>query len=141
MAVTIQDLKHELRIDWSEDDIQLTRKLNSAIQIVERYTNQSLKEKTIKLRSYGKWIEFFGAPILEIRHAEKAEYNDMGVCLYAKHGAEIEIDLGVTDLANIDEAVIRIAVSIYEGEEITEVTLPIDVQLLLNQFRLDSFIS
>ena len=141
MAVTLQDLKDELEITWSEDDLKLQRKLDAAIDIVERYTNHSLKSKTITLTSTGRPIEFFGAPILSVSGAQRECYNDMGVTLYAKDGDVITISMGVSNIKALDEAVIRIASTLYEDGEINTMHLPIDIQLLINQFRLDDFIS
>lgn len=141
MAVTLQDLKDELEITWSDDDLKLQRKLDAAIDVVERYTNHSLVAKTITLTSTGKPIEFFGAPILSVSGAQRECYNNTGVTLYAKDGDVITIDMGVSNIKSLDEAVIRIASTLYEDGEIDAVRLPLDVQLLINQFRLDDFIS
>lgn len=141
MAVTLQDLKDELEITWSDDDLKLQRKLDAAIDVVERYTNQSLVAKTITITSTGKPIEFFGTPILSITGAQRECYHGIGVTLYARDGDVITIDMGVSDIKALDEAVIRIASTLYEDGEIDSVRLPIDVQLLINQFRLDDFIS
>lgn len=141
MAVTLQDLKDELEITWSEDDLKLQRKLDAAIDVIERYTNHSLRAKTITLTSTGKPINFFGAPILSVSGAQRVCYNSTGVTLYAKEGDTISISMGVSDIKALDEAVIRIASTLYEDGEIDAVKLPLDVQLLVNQYRLDDFIS
>lgn len=141
MAVTLQDLKDELEITWSDDDLKLQRKLDAAIDVIERYTNHSLVSKTITLTSTGRPIDFFGSPILSVSGAQKECYNDMGVALYAKDGDIITISMGVSNIKALDEAVIRIASTLYEDGEIDAVKLPIDIQLLVNQFRLDDFIS
>lgn len=137
---TINQLKDELAITWNQDDNKLQRKLDAAIGIIERYTNRSLSQKTVTLVSYGRPIEFYGAPILSVTGAKTACYNPMGGTFFADEGDEIEVLLGVSDIPSLTEAVIRVAATLYENGEVSEVNLPVDVQLLVNQFRLDSFI-
>ena len=141
IMVNLQDLKDELAITWVEDDAKLTRKLNSAISIIEKYTNQSLVAKTVTLISNGKPKEFLQTPILNITGAKCVEHKAIGVVLYAKHGEEITIELGVSPYTNLYEAVIRLAVYLFEDREINPLNLPEDVQALVNQFRNDNFIS
>lgn len=138
--VTIDDLKDELLITWSQDDAKLTRKLNAAINIVERYTNRSLVSKIVTRRSNGCPIEFYGSPIEDITGATQVEYTSLGAMIYAPSGSVVSIGLGESDITALDEAVLRIAATLYENGEISEVTLPLDVQLLINQYRLDSFV-
>lgn len=139
--VTLSDLKQELRIDWNQDDAQLTRKLNSAIDIIEQYTNQSLVAKSVTLVSNGYPIEFFKTPIINIAGAHKVEHCGIVTILHAKRGDTITIDLGVSTYVNLYEAVIRLAVYLYEDREINAMTLPIDIQGLVNMYRNDNFIS
>lgn len=140
MAVTLQDLKDYLNINFDNDDNKLERKLNAAILIVERYTNHSLVAKTISYTSNGYSKQIYQYPILSITGAESVCYDNLHVTINAKLGDIVTIQLGVSEESNLDEAVLRIAGDLYENVEISEVALPIDVQLLLNQFIRDSFI-
>lgn len=140
VMVTIDDLKDELLITWSQDDAKLQRKLNAAVDIVERYTNRSLVSKTVTRRSNGCPIEFYGSPIESINGATRVEYTSLGAMIYAKSGDVVSIELGESYITALDESVLRIGATLYENGEISEVNLPLDVQLLLNQYRLDSFI-
>lgn len=139
--VDLNALKDYLNIDFNQEDAKLTRKLNAAIRIVERYTNLSLVAKTVTIRGSRRGVVFFGSPIISITGATDTCYNDMSVTIYAKDGDNVTVQLGAVDEPNLDEAVLRIASTLYEGIEISEVTLPLDVQLLINQFRHDDFIS
>lgn len=141
MAVTLEDLKDELLITWGNDDMKLQRKLDTAIDIIERYTNQSLTPKTVTRIGNGSNLEFYGAPILNITGAKSVRYNNLGATIHANNGDTIEIELGAVNIKALDEAVIRIASTLYEDGIIDPVKLPSDVQLLVNQFRLDSFVS
>ncbi len=138
--VTLDDLKQELLVTWSQDDAKLQRKLNAAIDIVERYTNRSLVSKTVTRRSNGCPIEFYGSPIESITGATRVDYNSLCAIIHAKSGDVVSIELGESDITALDEAVLRIAATLYENGEISEVNLPLDVQLLINQYRLDSFV-
>lgn len=137
---TLSQLKEELGITWNTDDAKLQRKLNAAIGIIERYTNRSIVAKTVTLKSYGKPIEFYGDPIISVNGAVSTCYNPLGVTIRAKEGDTVTIQLGASNINSLTEAVIRVAATLYENGEISEVSLPLDVQLLVNQFRLDSFL-
>lgn len=138
--VTLDDLKDYLNVDYNDDNAKLQRKLNSAVRVVERYTNHSLSDKVITYTSNGHCREFYQYPIESVLGAVRVEYKDLSVIVYAKDGDIVTIDLGVSDEPNLDEAVLRIAATLYENIEISEVNLPLDVQLLLNKFRRDSFL-
>lgn len=139
--VALSDLKDYLNIPFNQDDAKLTRKLNAAVRIVELYTNLSLVAKTVTIRGSRRGVVFFGSPIISITGATDTCYNDMSVTIYANDGDTVTVQLGAVDEPNLDEAVLRIAATLYEGIEISEVTLPLDIQLLINQFRHDDFIS
>ena len=136
--VDLSDLKDALRIDFNDDDDILDRKLKTAIQVVERYTGHSLRDRSITYISDGKRREFFEYPIT-VNGGDVVE-DGFSTFVYAKKGDSVTITFGVSEHENLWEAVIRIASYLYENIDINEVSLPADVQLLINQFRRDSFI-
>lgn len=136
--VTIDNLKDYLNIDFNDDNVKLQRKLDASISRIERYTNLSLVAKTVNKRVYGTF-EFYGSPIISITGTPNICYNETGFT--ATGNGIIQIELGATDNPMIDEAVLKLAGQLYEDIEIDSVNLPLDIQLLLNQFRNDSFLS
>lgn len=139
VMVTLDDLKQELLIDFSDFDVSLQRKLDVAIAIIERYTNIIVRERTGAFVSDGCPIKFYEYPI-QIISIDKPykEYKGVDyICIDTEKGANISVKFGDTTTAipEINEAIIRLAVYLYENKESSSVTLPVDIQLLVNQFR------
>lgn len=137
--VDLADLKEALRIDFPDDDNILERKLRTAIAVIERYTSHSLHEHTEVIRSNGYPIEVYKYPIVSVDGGDVEEMSIKSV-IKAPRGSDVTITYGVSEHANLWEAVIRVASYLYENIDINEVSLPADVQLLINQYRRDDFI-
>lgn len=139
VGVDLADLKEALRIDFPDDDNILERKLRTAIAVIERYTSHSLHEHTEVIRSNGYPIEVYKYPIVSVDGGDVDEMSIKSV-IKAPRGSDVTITYGVSEHANLWEAVIRVASYLYENIDINEVSLPADVQLLINQYRRDDFI-
>ena len=137
--VDLADLKEALRIDFPDDDNILERKLRTAIAVIERYTSHSLHDHTEVIRSNGCPIEVYKYPIVSVDGGDVEEMSIKSV-IKAPRGSDVTITYGVSEHANLWEAVIRVASYLYENIDINEVSLPADVQLLINQYRRDDFI-
>lgn len=141
MAVTIEQFKKIARIDYNDDNDELQLYLDASVEFIEKYTNYSLSAKTVTLISNGCPIEYYGYPILSVSGTDKIEYGSLSATLYAPSGSTITVNLGDSNNAILKSAVYSLALTMYESKEISEVTLPVDLQCKINQFRRDSFIS
>lgn len=138
--VTLEHLREDLRIDFPNDDAILQRNLDAAIAIVEKYTGYSMSAKSIPYRAViGHKFKVYMSPVESVTGGTYEVCNDYTVITPTQ--LNVTVNYGSVDYANLNKAVLRIAADLYENVEISEVTLPIDVQLLLNQYRNDSFIS
>lgn len=141
MAVSLVQFKKIARIDYNNDDDELQLYLDASVEFIENYTNYSLSEKSVTLRSKGSPIEYFGYPILSISGATSTHYGDISVLIFAKEGETITIQLGDSNIAILKSAVYSLALTMYESKEMEDIKLPVDLQFKINQFRRDDFIS
>lgn len=138
--VTIDDLKQDLHITYNADNDILQRNLDAAIAIVEKYTSLSMVEKAVPYRAVvGHKFKVYQSPIESVTGGTYIECDTYAVI--TPTATTVTVNYGAVDYPNLNKAVLRIAGDMYENVEISEVTLPIDVQLLLNQYRNDSFLS
>ena len=138
--VTLDQLKEDLRIDFDNDNAILQRNLDAAIAIVEKYTGYSMVAKAVPYRAViGHKFKVYMSPVESVNGGT---YEVCGTYTFiTPTQSTVTVNYGSVDYANLNKAVLRIAADLYENVEISEVTLPIDIQLLLNQYRNDSFIS
>lgn len=138
--VTLDQLKEDLRVDFSADDAILQRNLDAAIAIVEKYTGYSMFAKSVPYRAViGHKFKVYMSPIESVTGATYEQCNNYTVI--KPTSTNVTVEYGAVGYANLNKAVLRIAADLYENVEISEVTLPVDIQLMLNQYRNDSFIS
>lgn len=138
--VTLDQLKEDLRVDFDNDDAILQRNLDAAIAIVEKYTGYSMVAKSVPYRAViGHKFKVYMSPVELVTGGM---YEACGAyTVITPTQSSVTVNYGAVDYANLNKAVLRIAADLYENVEISEVTLPIDIQLLLNMYRNDSFIS
>jgi hypothetical protein len=140
--VTLEQLKEDLRIDYDNDDAILQRNLDAAVAIVEKYTSLSMVDKTLTYPvREGKCIKVYAYPVESVTGGEFKDCYDYTLITPDRDVTTLTVDLGSVDYPNLNKAVLRIAGDLYENVEIDSVTLPIDVQLLINQYRRTSFLS
>lgn len=138
--VTLEQLKEDLHVDYSDDNAILQRNLDAAVAIVEKYTSLVMVARSeTKIARVGTKFKVFMSPVSSVTGGTFEECNDYA--LITPTATTVTINYGAVNLPNLDKAVLRIAADLYENVEISEVRLPLDVQLMLNQYRNDSFIS
>lgn len=138
--VTLEQLKEDLRIDFDDDNAILQRNIDAAVAIVEKYTSLVMVARSEqRIASVGKKFKVFMSPVLSVDGGTFEEFDDY--TLITPNATTVTINYGSVSLPNLDKAVLRIAADLYENVEISSVALPIDVQLMLNQYRNDSFLS
>ena len=136
---TLEQLKEDLRVDFTDDDSILQRNLDAATAIVEKYTGLSMSDKTLTFTGKDKPFRLFDVyPIESVDGGTFAECS--GGYLITPTDETVTVEVGSVNYPNLDKAVLRIASDLYENVEISEVSLPIDVQLLVNQYRKTSFL-
>lgn len=136
---TLEQLKEDLRVDFPDDDSILQRNLDAATAIIEKYTGLSMSDKTLTFTGKDKPFRLFDVyPIDSVDGGTIAECA--GGYVITPTDSTVVVEVGSVNYPNLDKAVLRIASDLYENIEISEVSLPIDVQLLVNQYRKTSFL-
>lgn len=138
--VTLEQLRQDLRIDFDDDNAILQRNLDAAVAIVEKYTSLVMVARSEqRIAVAGRKFKVFMSPVSSVTGGTFEECNDY--TLITPSATTVTINYGAVNLPNLDKAVLRIAADLYENVEISEVRLPLDIQLMLNQYRNDSFLS
>lgn len=137
MAITLEGAKQRLQIDFNDDDTILQEMLDSAVQVIEDYTQHSLTLKTVTLKSYGHPISFYQTPIVDINYTDKCKVQHKidSVVFHAPFGTEIVISLGISDKKQLETAVYQLTAYYYENREPDHARLPSDIQITVNQLR------
>lgn len=140
MAVSLTLFKKIARIDWNQDDEELQLYLDGAVQFIEKYTDVSISDKVITYISNGCPKEIYSFPILSVTGADNIHYGDMSVIIYAKSGDTVTINLGDSNNKILESACYELALTMFEQKEMDTISLPVDLQFKVNQFR-RSFLS
>lgn len=137
---TLEQLKEDLRVDFTDDDSILQRNLDAATAIIEKYTGLSMSDKTLTFTGKDKPFRLFDVyPIDSVDGGTFTECS--GGYLITPTEQVVTVEVGSVNYPNLDKAVLRIAADLYENIEVSEVNLPVDIQILVNQYRRTSFIS
>lgn len=140
--VTLEQLKEDLMIAYDNDDAILQRNLDAAVAIVEKYTSLSMVDKSLTYPARdGKCIKVYAYPVESVTGGEFKDCYDYTLITPGAGVTSVTVEVGSVDYPNLNKAVLRISGELYENVEISEVALPIDIQLLLNQYRRTSFLS
>lgn len=141
MAVSLTLFKKIARIDWSQDDEELQLYLDGAVQFIEKKTNVSMSPKVVSYISDGSPREIYDFPILSVTGHEKMHDGILSTVIYSKRGDVVTINLGDANNKILESVSYSVALTMYEQKEIDGVVLPTDVEIKVNRFIRDSFIS
>lgn len=159
-VITLDQAKDWLVVDFSDADEIITRNIQTAIAWVEKYTNYYLYQRpvTIPVTSCKTAISLY--PIADIIMKNGNGNGDVvtpviykgGLKTYVVYGAStglwittnagqnvITLNAGFTNPSDIPapliDACYKLITYLYENRDAYSSTLPVDVQLLINQFR------
>lgn len=141
MAVSLTLFKKIARIDWNQDDEELQLYLDGAVEFMEQKTNVSMRPKSISYVSDGCAREIYDFPILSVTGYDKMYNGVLSTVIYSKSGDTVNISLGDANNKMLEAVTYSVALTMYEQKEIDGVVLPNDVEIKVNRFIRDSFIS
>jgi len=139
-VISLADAKEYLRVDYPDQDGVITRNIKSAVALIEKYTGVMLYERERTYALSGCSLEIYDSPITFTgtlpTHIKKMA---MSVIVYGKSGETFTANVGYSDPneipQNLVDACYKMITYLYENRDAYSVTLPADVQMLVNQFR------
>lgn len=139
-VISLVDAKDSLVVDYPDKDVEITRHIKSAIALVEQYTDVYLYERPRTYALLGCSLEIYDAPISFTGVVPtKTKHQAMSVIVYGKSGDTYTANIGYSNVndipQNLIDACYKIITYLFENKDAYSVNLPMDVQMLINQFR------
>jgi hypothetical protein len=146
-VISLQQAKDYLVIDYPDRDQEITRLIETAIAQVEQYTCYRLYEREETFFAYGYCTNLPYCPIVidsvknsdgdTVNYTETA--NPLAINLLCKPQSIITATVGYSDISDIPPPLIQAAYKLItylaDNKDMYTVQLPVDVQMLLNQWR------
>jgi len=145
-VISLDAAKNVLAVDFSDDDEQIALLIDTAVSMVEKYTDHMLywREKTWNATSREVCISSY--PIRDISATYNDEptvfgirYGSLTTYVSCQCGSIISATVGYEDISQIPSPLIsacyKIITYLYQNKDNYTATLPTDVQILLNQWR------
>lgn len=139
-VISLEDAKDALVIDYPDRDKEITRAIKSAISIIEKYTNVFLYERDVEYSILnGCSEEIYDFPIKFNDSSLNKKQNALSVTVFGKEGFGFSGKVGYSDVTDIPQNLIdacyKLITYLTENKDAYNVSMPLDVQLLVNQFR------
>lgn len=139
-VISLADAKEYLRVDYTDQDGVITRNIKSAISLIEQYTDVYLYERERTYALLGCSLEIYDSPLVWTGISpEKTKQQAMSVIVYGKSGDTFAANIGYSDKADIPQnlldACYKLITYLFENRDSYSVSLPLDVQMLVNQYR------
>ena len=148
-VITLLDAKKELVVDatYTDRDAEITRLIQTAVAWVEQYTCYKLYERVETFIAYGWYTElpYYPIEVTGVVHDGEAYPNytekqlPLGLWVGAPNQSVITANVGYTSAALIPQPLIsacyKIITYLFENKDAYSIGLPVDVQVLINQYR------
>lgn len=139
-VISLDEAKEYLRVDYDDQNNVITRNIKTAVSLIEEYTNIFLYEREKQYTVTGNCgIEIFDYPIELADSSLKVKQNVLSLTVFDKQGNSVLATVGYSTIdyipANLIDACYKLITYLYENRDAYTATLPVDVQLLVNQFR------
>ena len=139
-VISLEDAKKNLVVDFPDRDDEITRHIKSAVSIIEQYTDVYLYERPVTYTLQGCSLEIYDSPLVWTGTVpEHLHDRAMSVIVHGKKGDVFTANVGYSDVddipQNLVDACYKIITYLFENKDIYSVSLPLDVQMLVNQFR------
>jgi len=147
-VITLEQAKAELVMTGISDrDAEITRLIQTAIGWVEQYTCYRLYERVETFIAYGceTVLPYYPITIDGVDHDGSAYANykekflPLGLRIICPSQSTITATVGYSDVGEIPapliEAAYKLITYLFENKDVYSVQLPVDVQILINQYR------
>jgi len=145
-VISLEAVKNMLAVDFCDDDEQIGLLIDTAVSMVEKYTDHILYYREQVWYSSLKETAISLYPIIDITATYNNEptaigirYGSLTTYVSCQCGSKITANVGYVDNSFIPSPLIsacyKIIAYLYENRINYTATLPTDVQILLNQWR------
>lgn len=147
-VISLQQAKDHLVIDFNDYDQQIQGLIETAISLVEQYTDYRLYERVETFYATTCSTNIVTYPITvtdvvneagDVVTGYKTRNLPLSITLYVPNQSVITADVGYATVGEIPHSLVSAAYKIitylFENKDVYSVGLPVDVQLLLNQWR------
>jgi len=148
-VISLEEAKAELVMTGIDDrDAEITRLIKTAIALVEKYTDYYLYEReiTIDLTGCKTDITKYPITIVSVKHeTDDLSYSirqkvlSIDLTCYDWEDGIITANVGFDDVTDIPQPLIdaayKIITYLFENKDVYSAELPLDIQLMLNQYR------
>lgn len=139
-VIPLEDAKSALVIDYPDRDVEITRAIKSAVSIIEKYTNVFLYERDVEYSIVnGCSNEIYDYPITLNDSSLKTKHNVLSITVFGKVGDMFTASVGYSDVTDIPQNLIdacyKLITYLTENKDAYNVSMPLDVQLMVNQYR------
>lgn len=148
-VISLQSAKDNLVVD--ADDTRITSLIRAAVNWVEVYTGWYLyqREITIYSTSYRTLISGYPVTLLEIKNSKDEILDPLptprygalsfSVCCAPQSRLKLQVGFTTENIGELPavfiEAAQKLIVYLYENRDMYGLTLPTDIQMLLNPYR------
>lgn len=141
MAVSLATAKAWLRVEGNTEDAVIQLSLDAAISWVEQYTDHILVKRDIVLSDGCHKVYAFPRVIKSSvgKYKVDGSLSSLSSTFYVPTDSSVTLTIGYnSDLevpATLKTAVLKLTTYLYENRDAYPAEMPIDIQILINQFR------
>lgn len=140
MVITLEQAKAYLQVDFELDDAIIEQCIKSAVSWVETYTGYLLDKRDVTLYTNDCGvIDTCLYPFSVVTSDVKVRQKATSAILTAKPNEAVQLKVGDWDGAEPPQQLIsacyKLITYMYENRDMYPVTLPTDVQMLVNPLR------
>ncbi|MEI2271824.1 head-tail connector protein [Sphingobacterium sp. ML3W] len=141
MAITLQQAKNWLRIDFDDDNDLIQSLISTSEEWVQKYTCHILNPSIQVLEGTGCDVEIYEYPFNVTGSVGnyKVDNRSLKSVFHIPVGSSVTLSIGYQSLNNIPAplitACLKLITYMYENRDSYSIGIPIDVQGLINQYR------
>lgn len=136
--ISLQSAKDFLVVDYDDRDQEITRHIKAAVAWIERYTKVMLYQRDKTYTLNGCSLEIYDFP-LTISGDWKTKGNVLSTTVYGQAGDSFTASVGYDTADSVPtpliEAAYKLILYLFENKDVYTAVLPMDVQVLVNQYR------
>jgi hypothetical protein len=151
-VITLDQARTYLVVDYTDDDGDIKRAIETAVRWVENYTSHRLFERNETFDTEGCSTRLYEYPITVTGVVDSSDVStDFTICkkitsiiVESHYGSSISATVGYSNVADVPSTLLsacyKIITYLYENRDAYGLSIPVDIQGLINQERRDASI-